>query len=169
VSRADAAVDPADPAARPERPTGPVRLRPLALADVAAIVALERDLFEASAWSEAMICEELVGFGRYYVATDDDAGLAGYAGSWFDGDVAQVMTIGVAWRAQGRGLGRALLRGLIDRARSDGAEAVLLEVRVDNEPAIALYRSEGFEVLARRPRYYQPEDVDAWTMRLVLE
>lgn len=168
MGRADAAVGPADPAGRPAHPTGPVPLRPLVPADVPAVVAIERELFEASAWSEVMIREELAGFGRYYVGTDDDAGLAGYAGSWFDGDVAQVMTIGVAWRAQGRGLGRALLHALLDRARADGAAAVLLEVRVDNEPALGLYRSEGFEILARRPRYYQPEDVDAWTMRLAL-
>ncbi len=76
------------------------------------------------------------------------------------------MTIGVARRAQRRGLGRVLLHALLDRAVADGASAVLLEVAVDNEPALTLYRSEGFEVLARRRRYYQPEDVDAWTMRL---
>ena len=115
-----------------------------------------------------MIREELGAPGRYYVGIDDDAGLAGYAGSWFDGDVAQVMTIGVARRAQRRGLGRVLLHALLGQAVADGASAVLLEVAVDNEPALTLYRSEGFEVLARRRRYYQPEDVDAWTMRLAL-
>lgn len=145
---------------------GPVR--PLGLADVPAVVALERELFARSAWTEVMIREELAGFGRCYVGVDDDEGLAGYAGSWFDGDVAQVMTIGVARRAQRRGLARTLLRTLLDRAVADGASAVLLEVAVTNEPALALYRSEGFEVLARRRRYYQPEDVDAWTMRLTL-
>ena len=143
-------------------------VRPLELADVPAVADLEAELFAPSAWTEVMIREELGGLGRFYVGVDDDAGLAGYAGSWFDGDVTQVMTIGVARRAQRRGLGRVLLHALLDRAVADGATAVLLEVAVDNEPALTLYRSEGFEVLARRRRYYQPEDVDAWTMRLAL-
>lgn len=143
-------------------------VRPLALADVPAVAALEAELFARSAWTEVMIREEISGPGRCYVGVDDDAGLAGYAGSWFDGEVAQVMTIGVARRAQRRGLGRALLHALLERAAADGAGAVLLEVAVDNEPALTLYRAEGFEVLARRRRYYQPEDVDAWTMRLAL-
>jgi hypothetical protein len=41
-------------------------------------------------------------------------------------------------------------------------------VRADNPIAQALYASEGFGELGRRPRYYQPDDVDAVVMRLDL-
>jgi ribosomal-protein-alanine N-acetyltransferase len=61
-----------------------------------------------------------------------------------------------------RGVGRALLRAILDRAR--GA-TVFLEVRTDNESAINLYRSEGFEVIGTRRRYYRPSGADAFTMR----
>ena len=144
-------------------------------ADEERLVELERELFGASAWSAAMVREELGAPGRWYVGVDDpapgvqgEARLVAYAGLWFDGDVAQVMTIGVAREAQRRGLGAALLRALVARSRELDAEAVLLEVRVDNHPALAMYERFGFEVLTRRKRYYQPEDVDAWTMRLAL-
>ncbi len=147
------------------RDVSAARVRALGLDDVPAVAALERELFERSAWTETMIREEIGAQGRRYWALDDDRGLVGYAGTWFDGDVAQVMTLGVATRAQRHGVGRVLLGVLLDHARSIGASAVLLEVRVDNAPAIALYESAGFETLARRRRYYQPEDVDAWTMR----
>ena len=147
-------------------------LRPLHDDDVPAVADLEAELFGRSAWSVSTIRGELAAPGRWYVAADDaDApvpGLIGYAGLWFDGDVTQVMTVGVAVHAQGRGVGSALVQALVDRSRELGAGAVLLEVRVDNEAAIAVYRRFGFEVLARRARYYQPEDVDAWTMRLAL-
>jgi len=43
---------------------------------------------------------------------------------------------------------------------------VFLEVRADNPSAEGLYLSEGFEEIGRRPRYYQPDDVDAIVMRL---
>ena len=161
----------------------PVPLRPLQPGDTARVAELERDLFGPSAWSEAMINGELTAPGRWYVAADDpadaalDAGqgagaeeprLVGYAGLWFDGDVTQVMTIGVAPAMQRQGIGSALLEALVARSRDLGAMAVLLEVRVDNDPAVALYERFGFEVLGRRRRYYQPEDADAWTMRLDL-
>lgn len=163
-------------------------LRPLTEADLPRLAELEEALFAPSAWSLGMLTEELAAPGRWYVGIDaaedaDDDGAAGaagatpgraaprlvaYAGLWFDGDVAQVMTIGVDPAAQRRGLGSVLLGALVQRARDLGAEAVLLEVRVDNEPALALYRRHGFELLGRRRRYYQPEDVDAFTLRLPL-
>ena len=59
------------------------------------------------------------------------------------------------------GIGRALLRDLI--SATDGRR-MLLEVRTDNEPAIALYESEGFSRLSVRRGYYQPSGADAYVM-----
>ncbi len=42
---------------------------------------------------------------------------------------------------------------------------VYLEVRTDNEAAIALYRSAGFEQIGLRRRYYRVSGADAYTMR----
>jgi [ribosomal protein S18]-alanine N-acetyltransferase len=142
------------------------RLRPLVRADLPRVVALERQLFGPSAWTTGMVAEELGAPGRWYVAAvQGDGTLVGYAGLWFDGDVTQVMTIGVAPAEQRRGVGALLLGAMIDRSREFGASAALLEVRVDNEAAIGLYERFGFTTMGRRRRYYQPEDVDAWTMR----
>ena len=152
---------------------GPLGLRALTPADLPALHRLEQDLFGAGAWSPAMLEEELNGPDRWYVAAVEQhpagtATVVGYAGLWFDGQDAQVMTIGVATAHQGRGVGGRLLSALVDRARALGAESMLLEVRVDNEPALALYRRFGFVRLGRRRGYYQPENADAWTMRLDL-
>ncbi|MBC7290200.1 MAG: ribosomal protein S18-alanine N-acetyltransferase [Actinotalea sp.] len=153
---------------------GAPALRVLTEADLPRLAELEELLFAPSAWSLSMLTEELGAQGRWYVGVDAPQGddtpprLVAYAGLWFDGDVGQVMTIGVDPAVQRRGLGTVLLEALVARARELGAQAVLLEVRVDNEPALALYRRHGFEVLARRRRYYQPEDVDAFTMGLPL-
>ena len=55
-----------------------------------------------------------------------------------------------------------------DPLRAPLARRVFLEVRADNPVARALYASEGFEAVGRRPHYYQPDDVDAIVMRLDL-
>ena len=128
------------------------RLRPLVATDVPLVAELERQLFGPSAWSEPMIAGELHAPGRWYLAAvQGQDTLVGYAGLWFDGDAGQVMTIGVAPTLQRQGIG-----------------TLLLEVRVDKAPAMALYERFGFTILSRRRRYYQPEDADAWTMRLEL-
>jgi len=74
----------------------------------------------------------------------------------------EVHTIGVDAACQGRGIGRRLLDELLEFA--DGG-AVYLEVRTDNEAAIALYRSVGFEQIGLRKRYYRVSGADAYTMR----
>ncbi|PFG42244.1 ribosomal-protein-alanine N-acetyltransferase [Isoptericola jiangsuensis] len=154
----------------------PVRLRPLESGDFDRVLELERELFGAGAWTYGMLADELAGYGRWYVVAEADDGrhgagrrpVVGYAGLWFDGEVTQVMTIGTAREVQRRGVGRTLLRALVDRSRELRAQAVFLEVAVDNDRAIALYEEIGFERLGVRKRYYQPEDKDAYTMRLDL-
>jgi ribosomal protein S18 acetylase RimI-like enzyme len=57
---------------------------------------------------------------------------------------------------------------LLLEAKSRGAREVFLEVRADNPVARSLYDSLGFEQIAVRARYYQPDGVDAHIMRVTL-
>lgn len=100
--------------------------------------------------------------------TETPPKIRGYAGFWYDGDDAELMTIGVGAAYQRQGIATVLLDALIDRAREQGARRMLLEVRVDNEPALTLYRNAGFERIGLRKRYYQPGNIDAYTMALDL-
>lgn len=147
--------------------TGAVTFRPMRWWDVETVQALDARLFGPTAWSPATFWSELAaGPTRWYVVAEgEDGTLAGYAGLLAAGSEADVQTLGVAPAAQGRGLGRELLRRLEAEAAGRGATSLLLEVRADNEPAIRLYTSEGFERISLRRRYYQPGDVDAWVMR----
>lgn len=149
-----------------------IELRPLRASDLDRVLQLEQALFGLGAWSYAMLAEELGGPGRWYrAATIKELGsigpapLAGYSGLWFDGEDAQIMTIGVAPAYQRRGIGALLLTELIEQANRMGARAVLLEVAVNNAGAIGMYQKFGFEQLAVRKRYYQPEGLDAYVMR----
>ncbi|MFD1054637.1 ribosomal protein S18-alanine N-acetyltransferase [Terrabacter terrigena] len=145
-------------------------LRDLEWTDLARLAELEQDLFADDAWSEATWWSELAGRARrdYVVAVAPDGSIAGYAGLDVSGDVADVMTVATAPGGQGRGTGRLLLDELVRRAVARGVEAVLLEVRADNAAARRLYDGAGFEVISVRRRYYQPGDVDALVMRLLV-
>jgi ribosomal-protein-alanine N-acetyltransferase len=85
------------------------------------------------------------------------------------GATADIMTIAVDPRQQGHGIGRRLLDHLTGEARAAGADALLLEVRADNEAAQNLYRRAGFEHIQTRRNYYRPDNVDAHIMRVVLK
>lgn len=149
-------------------------LRRATLADLDAIMAIETATFTTDAWSPQAMASELASEHTYYlVAVDSDAlaAFAGYAGLLApegSGD-ADIQTIAVADFARRHGLGRLMMQQLIEEARDRGAEQLFLEVRADNPNARALYDSLGFEQLAVRKHYYQPDDVDAQVMRLQLE
>jgi ribosomal protein S18 acetylase RimI-like enzyme len=46
---------------------------------------------------------------------------------------------------QGQGIGRAVLQRVCAQLRSEGVRQVTLEVEVDNDAALGLYTSVGFE------------------------
>ena len=83
---------------------------------------------------------------------------------------AHVLNICIDPARQGQGHGRHLLRAMMHVARGRGAERVFLEVRPSNAGAIALYHSEGFNEIGRRPRYYPARDgrEDALVMAIEL-
>jgi [ribosomal protein S18]-alanine N-acetyltransferase len=140
-------------------------LRAMTSEDLPVVLRLEQELFGAQAWSEQMIREELADpISRWYIVATLEDTIAGYAGLAAFGDEAHVMTIGTDPQLQGRGIGRTMLRALLVEAQRRGAKEVILEVRVDNVPAIAMYESEGFVTVGVRKRYYQPENVDAAVM-----
>lgn len=156
-------------------------IRLLRHTDLEAVARLESELFTSASWSLGMLEQEVNAPARTYLVWEGSSPnlpqnaepgaseVLGYGGIWYDGADAELMTIGVATSAQRAGIGRALLSALIDAAVTQGAHRMLLEVRVDNEPAQQMYRSFGFEPMGVRRHYYQPEDVDALTMSLDLE
>jgi len=143
-------------------------LAPLRRQDARRCARLERELFAGDdPWREQVFLSELEQ-GHYYLgAYDRHGGLVGYAGLAVAGRVpdveASVQTIAVDRGWQGRGVGKALLRALLTRADDHHAPA-FLEVRTDNEVAIALYQAHGFERLGLRRGYYRPSGADAYTM-----
>ncbi|AYF97519.1 tRNA (adenosine(37)-N6)-threonylcarbamoyltransferase complex transferase subunit TsaD [Protaetiibacter intestinalis] len=143
-------------------------LRPATASDLDAIDALEHAIFPTDAWSRETLAAELAGeHGHYLVAVDEADAVLGYAGLLAPrgGGQGDIQTIAVAASARRRGIGAALLDALLAEARGRDAEEVFLEVRADNPGAEALYASRGFERIAVRPDYYQPDGVDAIIMR----
>lgn len=67
---------------------------------------------------------------------------------------AHILNVCVSPVLQGSGLGRALVRHLLDMAQQHEAERVFLEVRPSNLVAYNLYESIGFNEIGVRRGYY---------------
>jgi [ribosomal protein S18]-alanine N-acetyltransferase len=144
------------------------RLRPMRSADVESLVPMAQALFAGDpAWSAAHFESELAGVPdtRWYLVAEIDGQLAGYAGLMVSGETADVQTLAVAPAFQRQGVGTTLLAALVDEARRRGADTLLLDVRADNDAAIALYSRHGFDQISSRRGYYDAGRMDALVLR----
>ena len=83
---------------------------------------------------------------------------------------AEILRIGTHPDYQRQGIASQIFAQLNEELISNQVESLLLEVRADNAPAIALYQQQAFAVIHTRKNYYQvPHQpaVDALIMQRV--
>jgi ribosomal-protein-alanine N-acetyltransferase len=137
-------------------------LRPMRPEDVPRVMAIEREIYPYP-WTEGIFLDCLrVGYGCWVLERTGE--LTGYGVVTLAAGEAHLLNLSVSSQHQGQGLGRVLLRHLIDFVQRLGGTIVLLEVRPSNRAAIHLYVSEGFARIGTRHRYYPSGDgrEDAW-------
>jgi ribosomal-protein-alanine N-acetyltransferase len=144
--------------------SAPLVIGPMHMADVAAVLEIERLSF-SSPWPAFAFEQELTAnrLAHYRVARLADRVVA-FAGIWLMVDEAHITTFGVHPDHRRQGIGRRLLLELAEVALELGSARMTLEVRVSNEPAQRLYRSFGFNVSGRRVAYYSDDGEDALVM-----
>lgn len=104
------------------------------------------------AWTLEGFAEELAAPSRIALVSGEP--LEAYAIGTLTIDEIEVLSIAVDPALRRRGAGARLLGALLRAARERGATRAVLEVRVDNVAAMALYRAHGFAEVGRRARYY---------------
>ena len=67
----------------------------------------------------------------------------------------EIYFIGVADRFRGRGLGKKLLKNIVNFSKGSGAKTIILEVGLDNMLAKNLYLSLKFKECGIRKDYYK--------------
>lgn len=128
-------------------------------ADFAQLYAIEEACFEPPfRFSRAYMRSLLRSEDTVAWVAEDNGRLTAFAiieWSGAPGDiVGYIQTIEVSPDHRRRGIGLELLRCLERSARQAGAKEIWLHVDAENDPAIRLYRSEGYEHKARHAHYY---------------
>lgn len=130
--------------------------------DLKEVACLEEECF-TSCWSEEQFRYELEGnaFSHAYVVKEEGKILA-YMIYWITFETAQLCKIAVAPQHRKKGIAAVLMHQLLTDAKQAQCEFITLEVRVSNQPAIALYKKFGFEQVGIRKSYYQDNGEDAY-------
>jgi ribosomal-protein-alanine N-acetyltransferase len=149
-------------------PAPQIEIRAMLDADVPAVAAVERASYQFP-WSEG-IFRDCVRVG-YLCRVVECAGVViGHGIVSAGAGEAHILNVCIRPEFRCRGIGRQLLRYLLDRSRALGMTEAFLEVRPSNTTAIRLYQSLGFEQVGVRRGYYQATHgrEDAAVLRLTL-
>ena len=130
-----------------------VRFRAMTPFDVAGVAAVERSSYPFP-WSEG-IFRDCLRVGYLCRVAECDGEIVAYGIVAMGAGEAHILNLCVKEAMRGRGIGRQMLKLLVERSAEAGMQDVFLEVRPSNLHAIALYQSVGFIEVGRRRGYYQ--------------
>lgn len=133
--------------------------------DVSELYALEQKLFSIENYplSRGSIAYHVRNNLLYIAEIDGD--IAGYILVLIKRKNAKLYSIGISEAYRGKKVAQKMLGLISKELLSLGFKSLLLEVRIDNNAAMALYRKVGFNVVKRLKAFYR-DGCDAYLMEL---
>ena len=134
-------------------------VRSMEINDLSEIVNIEKDLYKTP-WNEKQFKYELEKneFSYLFVLEHNDV-IIGYYGFWVMFEDCDITKVSIRKEFQGMKLSNILMEDCFNRVRELNCLKINLEVRVNNERAINLYKKHGFkEVIVRKNYYGKGED-----------
>ncbi|HUF39814.1 MAG TPA: GNAT family N-acetyltransferase [Anaerolineales bacterium] len=140
---------------KPEPPADPPVIRPMEIADLPAVAALDRTAFYPL-WHHSLDTLQFA-LAQCAIATVSEGagGITGYTmstASPFGGHLAR---LAVHPNVQGRGIGYALLHDLLTRFRARGAMRVTVNTQENNHASLRLYRKSHFHLTGESYPVYE--------------
>ncbi len=109
-------------------------------------------------------------FAHFWVArqghTRGSSTTVAYLCFWIVFEELRIMNVAVAESMRRRGIATRLVRQALALARDQGVRRAMLEVRVSNKAAIAMYERLGFSRTSVRRGYYVSPEEDAIVMEM---
>jgi len=150
----------------PHQPTA-IIIRKMTAEDLARVHELDQICFTAP-WSLRNFRHELEDnqYSSQWVAVLQEGLIVGAIVTWLVGDEVHIATLSVDPDFRRQGIATRLVCSALREGVERGAAASTLEVRAGNAPAQRLYAGFGYQVVGRRPGYYQDNGEDALLLTL---
>ena len=152
------------------QPDAAAQQQPMGVADLDRVLVLEQAAY-SHPWSRGNFIDSLAAGYTAELRLDSSGGLLGYFVALPGFEETHLLNLTVAPDRQRAGQGSALLKRLLALCQRRGDQALWLEVRPSNQPALALYQAFGFVEVGNRRNYYPASGnrrEDARVMRLGL-
>ncbi len=143
----------------------------MSMQNVFALQKIEKVCFGKDAWSINNLIAEFQNDYSHFWAEVRDGQIVGYICVRIMYEEAQICNIAVLPEYTRQGIATSLIQTMVAYVFQNGCQRCELEVNVENEPAIQLYKKCGFEVAGTRKNFYRRtryKSRDAYTMVLDL-
>jgi [ribosomal protein S18]-alanine N-acetyltransferase len=131
------------------------QVRPCTRGDLSKVEAILQRSPEAAAWPANALAEAFEHHPLHFFAVWQGEEMAGFICGRRVMDEGEILNLAVKPESRRKGVGKALVEGLLEVFAREGAVQVFLEVRESNASAIAFYQDMGFRLTGKRPGYYQ--------------
>ncbi|CAF1118403.1 unnamed protein product [Rotaria sordida] len=147
------------------------QIRRMRLTDIDTLVKIEQITWPNESWPFETFFDHIIHpFWHCWIleSTNNDNLILGYGLQYVYKSVSHIANLCIDPNQRGRGLGKILLRYMIDHSRLFGASAIELEVNTSNIPAYNLYYKHGFIIIELLEQYYS-DNTDAYRMQLSID
>lgn len=138
-------------------------VRKMTEADIPEVAAIEASNFSIP-WSENAFLAAMESGENILVVAECENKVVGYICMYVSFEEGEITNVAVDQSRRKNGTGSAMMEYVFNEAREHDIERIVLEVRVSNDSAIALYKKHEFEELGIRKGFYDLPKEDALIM-----
>ncbi|MCJ7613869.1 ribosomal protein S18-alanine N-acetyltransferase [Candidatus Bathyarchaeota archaeon] len=133
-----------------------VKIRNATKTDIDGIMEIENSSFEwFDTFPKALFNQYLNEYrDGFYVVVDQSESIVGYAILAEENGNGYLLSIAVHTKSRNRGVATLLMKFLETKCHEKGFRKLMLEVRVDNKPAIEIYRKRGLVEVGMTTDFY---------------
>ncbi len=124
----------------------------MTLDDIEQVMKVEHEVYEFP-WTK-QIFSDCIRVGYHCWLALQQQTVVGHAVISIVADESHMLNLSIKGKHQGKGYGRLFIEFLVDEARAQQVQTMLLEVRPSNTVAINCYNSAGFNEIGCRKDYY---------------
>lgn len=131
--------------------------------DVDQMAEIEKTVF-STPWSKQSFFEALARPEAHFIVACEGTEVLGYGGIYQAMDEGEITNVAVHPKHRRKGIAKAIILKIKEDMKAAGVTQIFLEVRITNEPAIALYESQEFKQIGIRKGFYEKPKEDAAIM-----
>ena len=141
-----------------------VTIRPMRVWDLEDVLKIEKESYMEPWLREHFLYELQISRISKSMVLEIGGKTGGYVGLWLLHPEIHITNMTISKEFRKQGLGTKLMEYVMNLALESKFKVITLEVRHNNEAALALYRKFGFEIRGIRKNYYAAEKADALIM-----